>query len=130
MQNPNDVTTKAFDGVVLDISNELGITDKRFYEILARDNYYVKFWQKMGTPLGIAFPDRLELIRADFNARCARLIDGRSTTSPSKLNKEMDEFMQLVLERAPITQRRQAAIEAIAELQKELASYDTGGSNA
>lgn len=120
MQNPNAITTKAFDGVVGEIADELGITDKRFYEILARDNYYEKFWSKMGTPLGIAHPDRLELIRADFNARCVRLLRGRASTSPAKLNKELDEVVQLVLEGAPGSARRQAVIEAIAELQKEL----------
>jgi len=125
MQNPNDVTTQAFDGVVGEISGELGITDKRFYEILARDNYYVKFWQKMGTPLGIAHPDRLELIRIDFEARCVRLIRGKvEPSTPASVHEQISQAMQSILEKAPPAVRRKEIIEAIAELAKELSKCE------
>lgn len=121
MQNPNNVTTQAFDGVVGEIAGELGITDKRFYEILARDNYYVKFWQKMGTPLGIAHADRLELIRADFNARCDRLTLGKTAPStPATVHEQITQAFQKILENAPRAERRKEIVEAIAELAKEL----------
>ena len=125
MQNPNDVTTQAFDGIVKEISGELGITDKRFYEILARDNYYAKFWSKMGTPLGMTHPDRLEIIRADFNARCDRLTRDRTVPSTvATLNKECDEAVQDVLEQKPPAETRESLLEARAEIDKQLAQID------
>jgi hypothetical protein len=124
MQNPNDVTSQAFKGHVEEVASDLAITDKRMYELLARDNPYPKFW-RIATPLGRIDPNRLELIRADFNARCDRLTRGRVTPSTvESLHKEVYEAVQKVLERAPKAERRQAIVEAIAELQKEMDKCD------
>lgn len=120
MQNPNDVTTRAFDGLVGEIAIEIGVTDKRIYEILGRDNPYPKCW-RLFNPLGRIAPDRLALIRADFNARCDRLTGPRPTPStPATLHKEVSDAINAVLAKAPSADRKREILEAISELQKQL----------
>ncbi len=120
MQNPNNVTTQAFDGLVLEISIELGISDKRVYELLSKDNPYPKLW-RMLTPLGRIEPARLRLIQADFNARCSRILDRDLTPStPATLHRELSEAVNSVLEKAPKSQQKKEITEAIAELNKRL----------
>lgn len=120
MQNPNDVTTQAFDGYVGEIAIELGITDKRVYELLGRDNHYPKLWRLL-TPLGRIAPDRLGLVRADFNARCDRILNTNSEPStPATVHQQICEAMQAILDNAPPSERRKEIVEAIAELAKEL----------
>lgn len=120
MQNPNDVTTQAFDGLVGEIAIELGISDKRVYELLGRDNYYPKLWRLL-TPLGRVQADRLELVRADFNARCDRILNKNTTAStPATVHEQISQAMQKILEHAPAAERRKEIVEAIAELAKEL----------
>lgn len=124
MLDPNDVTTNAFDGLVREIADELSLTPKRVYEILGPDNPYPKCW-RIFNPLGRIAPDRLELIRSDFNARCDRILRGRTTPSTAaSLNKELDEAVQKVLERRPAAERKAAILEAISELQKQLETCD------
>ena len=120
MQNPNDVTTQAFDGLVREIAIELGITDKRVYEILGNDNPYPKLWRLLN-PLGRLNADRLELIRADFNARCDRITRGCNQPSTIvTLTRELHDVIEHVLERRPHAERREAINEAIVELYKQL----------
>lgn len=119
MQNPNDVTTQAFDGLVQELCTELGVTDNRLYEILGKDNPYPKLWRLL-TPLGRVDADRLELVRADFNARCDRITLGRTTLATAEtVHKEFSEAFQLTLKKcASNAERRQAIAEAITELSK------------
>lgn len=126
MQNPNNVTTEAFEGMFGEIAIELGISDKRLYEMLGRDNPYTKTW-RLFTPLGRLNPDRLELIRADFNARCDRIVGSKAKPSTAAtVHKETSEAIQSIIEKAPRTERRKQITEAIAELNKELAKLDAG----
>lgn len=128
MQNPNEITTQAFDGFVAEIAIELGISDKRVYEMLGRDNYYPKLWRLL-TPLGRIAPDRLALVQADFNARCDRVLHTNSTPStPATVHEQISQAMQKILENAPPAERRREIVEAIAELAKEL--NKCGGTNA
>jgi hypothetical protein len=124
MQNPHDVTTAAFDGCVREIAIEIGVTDKRLYEILGRDNPYVKCW-RIFNALGRISPDRLALIRADFEARCDRII-GREQTPPTaaSIHKETSDAVQSVINGDAPAKRRKEIVEAIAELQKELSRID------
>ncbi len=127
MLNPHEVTTIAFDGLASEIADELSLTRKRVYEILGPDNPYPKLW-RMLNPLGRLNADRLELVRADFNARCNRITGDRTTPSTvATLNKELDEAVQSVLDKRPAAERRPAIIEAIAELQKQLRLCDEPG---
>lgn len=120
MQNPNDVTTQAFDGYVAEIAIELGITDKRVYELLGRDNHYPKLWRLL-TPLGRIAPDRLALVKADFDSRCDRiLLKGSTPSTPATVHEQISQAMQKILEDAPPAERRKEIVEAIAELAKEL----------
>ena len=120
MQNPNDVTTQAFDGYVGEIAIELGITDKRVYELLGRDNHYPKLWRLLN-PLGRIAADRLELVRAGFNARCDRiLLAGATASTPATVHEQISQAMQKILDNAPPAERRKEIVEAIAELAKEL----------
>lgn len=120
MQNPNDVTTQAFDGFVGEVALEIGVTDKRIYEILGKDNPYPKIWRLLN-PLGRLAPDRLELIRADFNARCDRLTIGCTKPSTAAtVHKEFSEAFQTIINRCPPAERRQAIVEAMTELGKQL----------
>lgn len=120
MQNPNDVTTAAFDGFVGEIALELGITDKRVYELLGRDNHYPKLWRLL-TPLGRIAPGRLALVQADFNARCDRILLKDATPStPATVHQQITEAMQAILDNSPPATRRKEIVEAIAELAKEL----------
>jgi len=124
MQNPSDATTKAFDGYVGEIATELGISDKRIYDILGRNNPYPKIWRLLN-PLGRLAPDRLAIIRADFNARCDRILCGRSGVStPATLHKEVSEAINSVLSKAPAAERKQQILEAITELQCQLELCD------
>lgn len=124
MQNPNLVTTESFRGYVEEVASELGITDKRMYELLDRDNPYPKVWRILN-PLGRIAPERLELVRADFNARCDRITRGKSEpVTLATLHKEVSEAVQAVIEGAPRGVRRQQITEAIAELQKQLDAID------
>jgi hypothetical protein len=120
MQNPNSVTTQAFDGLVLEISIELGISDKRVYELLSKDNPYPKLWRLLN-PLGRIEPARLRLIQADFNARCSRILDRDLIPSTgATLHRELSEAVNSVLEKAPKSQQKKEITEAIAELNKRL----------
>ena len=120
MQNPNSVMTTAFDGYVLEVSDELGISDKRIYEILGRDNPYPKTWRLLN-PLGRIAPERLRLVQVDFNARCARILKPNDVPStPASLHKEVSEAITAILAKAPRGERKTQILEAIAELQKEL----------
>ena len=124
MQNPNSVITQAFDGVVLEVSNELAISDKRVYEMLGRDNPYPKAW-RLFNALGRIQPDRLRLIQADFNARCSRILDkDKSVSTLTTLHKELSEVIQAAIEKAPKNQRKKEINEAIAELNKQLEQCD------
>jgi hypothetical protein len=124
MQNSNLVTTDAFDGVIRDVAIDLRVSDKRIYEILGRDNPYVKAW-RLFESLGRIAPERLELVRADFNARCDRLTRGRSAPSTvASLHRETTEAVQSIIDRAPRDVRRRHITEAIAQLQKQLDALD------
>ena len=120
MQSLNTVTTKAFDGLVEEISIEIGISDKRLYDILGRHNPYEKLWRIL-TPLGRLDFDRLMIVQADFNARVARI--GKKEMKPclSKTHKEVSEAIQSILENKPKDERKCEILEAISELQKQLA---------
>ena len=124
MQNPNDVTTQAFDGFVGEVASELGVSDKRIYEILGRDNPYPKIWRLLN-PLGRLAPDRLEIVRADFNARCDRITLGRTTPATTEtVHKEFSEAFLLHLKKCSSkAECRTAILEAIAELSKLLGQY-------
>lgn len=127
MQNVNSVMTTAFDGYVLEVSDELGITDKRIYHILGKENPYLKTWRLLN-PLGRIAPERLRLVQADFNARCARILDKNSTPSTaSSVHKEFTEAMQTILDKAPRYERKKEILEAIAELNKELEKCEVNG---
>lgn len=124
MQNPNSVMTQAFDGLVNEVCIELGITDKRVYELLGKDNPYPKLWRLL-TPLGRLDYERLLIVQADFNARVARLAPAVSgLPCASRLHKELTEAMQSVLDKAPKDDRKCQILEAIAELQKQLVLCD------
>lgn len=120
MQNPNDVMTRAFEGHVGEVADEIGVSDKRLYELLGRDNYYPKLWRLLN-PLGRINPSRLELVKADFNARCDRILrPHRKRSTPATLHKELSEAINAVLSKAAKDFRKQQILEAIAELQCEL----------
>lgn len=123
MQSPNSVTTKAFDGLVEEISIEIGISDKRLYDVLGRHNPYQKLWRLL-TPLGRLDFDRLLVIQADFNARVARIGKKEMKPCATETHKQLSEAMQKILERAPKEERRCEILEAIAELYKELADCE------
>ena len=42
MQSPHSVTTQAFDGLVEEVAIEIGVSDKRLYDMLGRHNPYLK----------------------------------------------------------------------------------------
>jgi len=115
--------TQAFDGLVIEVSIELGITDKRVYELLGKDNPYPKLWRLL-TPVGRIDYERLLLVQADFNARVARLVPHQPAPCTSRLHKELTEAMQAVLDKSPKAERKCQILEAIAELQKQLAICD------
>lgn len=115
--------TQAFDGLVNEVCIELGITDKRVYELLGKDNPYPKTWRLL-TPLGRLDYERLLLVQADFNARVARLGPNGNLPCTSRLHKELTEAMQAVLDKAPKIDRKCQILEAIAELQKQLILCD------
>ncbi len=125
MQNPNSVMTQAFDGNVGEVAIELGITDKRIYELLAKDNPYPKLW-RMLNPLGRIAPLRLQIVRADFNARCARILDKQLPGStPASMHKELSDAINSVLAKAPKAEQKKEIYEAIAELYQRLAMIET-----
>ena len=98
MQNPNSVITQAFEGLVLDVSHELAISDKRVYEMLSRDNPYPKIWRLLNA-LGRINPERLRLVQSDFNARCTRILgNDKSPAALASLHKETSEAIQIVIE--------------------------------
>lgn len=121
MQNANSVITQAFDGLVSELCNEIGVTDKRLYELLGKDNPYPKLWRLLN-PLGRLDFDRLLCVQADFNARVARLAPKPfEAASPSRLHKELTEAMQAVLDRLPAAERKRELLQAQAEINKQLA---------
>lgn len=123
MQNPRTATTAAFDGLVQEVCVELGISDKRLYEILGPDNYYDKLWRIL-TALGRVAPDRIEIMRADFNARCDRLTSGRTTpVTAAEEHRELNDVVHARLsEMTPDEQLRQIdeAIETLGRRRNEL----------
>lgn len=124
MQDPNSVIFQAFDGFVTDVADELGLSYQRVAEIVGKDNPYPKLWRILN-PLGRMNADRLRMIQADFNARCARIYAKNSSPSnASTVHKESSEAVQKILDRAPKCERKKEILEAIAELQKELEKCD------
>ena len=123
MQSTNSVTTQAFDGMVREVSTELGITDKALYLQLGKNNPYARLWRIL-TPLGRLDFDRLLIIQADFNARVARI--GKKEMKPciSETHKEVTEAIQAILEKKSKAERKCEILEAIAALNKELADCD------
>jgi len=125
MQNPNSVITQAFEGLVLDVSHELAISDKRVYEMLSRDNPYPKIWRLLNA-LGRINPERLRLVQSDFNARCTRILgNDKSPAALASLHKEASEAIQIVIENGEKNQRKKEILEAITELQKQLELCDS-----
>lgn len=123
MQSPNSVTTQAFDGLVEEISIEIGITDKRLYDILGRHNPYTKLWRIL-TPLGRLNFERLLLVQADFNARVARIGKKEMKSCVSETHRELSEAMQKIIDNAPKSERKKEILEAIATLFKHLAECE------
>jgi len=124
MQDPNSVITAAFDGYISEVADELGITDKRIYHILGTNNPYAKSWRLLN-PLGRNAPERLRMVQADFNARCARILEPNAKPStPASLHKEVSEAVTSILAKAPKAERRTEILQAIAELNKELEKCD------
>ncbi len=123
MQDANSVMTQGFDGLVREVSIEIGITDKRLYELLGKDNPYPKLWRLLN-PLGRLDFDRLLIIQADFNARVFRLRDKKAVASDADLHKELADAMQAVLQKLPKADRKCEILEAIAELNKQLLICD------
>ena len=127
MQNPNSVMTTGFEGHIGDVADELGISDKRIYEILGRDNPYPKTWRLLN-PLGRIAPERLRLVQVDFNARVARILDPVSAPStPASLHKEVSEAVTAILAKIPKADRKVEIMQAMAELQKELDKCEVDG---
>ncbi|MEZ5421828.1 MAG: hypothetical protein R2682_01880 [Pyrinomonadaceae bacterium] len=124
MQKVTHVTTEAFDGHVSEVADELGISNKRLYQLLDQNNVYARLWRLLN-PLGRVAPERLELIRADFNARVDRLTRGRTEPSTvASVHKETSEAVQAIVSEASREDRRREITEAIAELQKQLNQID------
>jgi len=124
MLDPNSIMTQAFDGYVTDVADELGLSYQRVNEMVGKDNPYPKLWRLIN-PLGRMDHSRLRMIRADFNARCARILRADKTpSSASTVHKEFTEAMQKILDRAPKHERKKEILEAIAELEKELEKCD------
>lgn len=122
MQNSTSAMTQAFDGLVGELSDELGISDKRLYELLGRDNPYTKLWRLLNA-LGRLDYDRLLIVQADFNARVTRLApkpDVQTSPTISELHKQICEAVQSVIDRAPVCERRREILQAVAELNKQL----------
>lgn len=116
MQNPRLATTAAFDGLVQEICVELNISDKRLYEILGPDNPYQKLWRIVNA-LGRVAPDRIEIIRADFNARCDRLTRGRSTpVDAAEEHRELNDVISARLTERPLAEQLRELDEAAAVL--------------
>ncbi|HUF02822.1 MAG TPA: hypothetical protein VMM38_01460 [Aridibacter sp.] len=123
MQDPNSAMTQAFDGMVKEVAIEIGVTDKRLYELLGRDNPYPKLW-RMLNPLGrLNFP-RLQLVQGDFNARVARLAPRDLVATASSTHREVSEAVQAILDKAPRAERRREILEAIGELYIHLARIE------
>ncbi len=126
MQDPNSIIAQAFDGYVTEVADELGLTYQRVGEIIGKDNPYPKLWRILN-PLGRLDPERLCFVKADFNARCDRILNGRQTPSTAcSVHKEVSEAIQKIIAKAPRHERRKEITEAIAELAKELEKCDSG----
>ncbi len=120
MQNPTNVLSQAFDGLVNEVSLELGISDKRIYQMLAVNNPYTKTWRLLN-PLGRLNTERLTLVKADFNARCDRILKpAQSPSTIATVHQQVAEAIQSILEKHDRAMRKRQILEAIAELQKEL----------
>lgn len=124
MQNVNDVLPQAFDGHVQKVAEDLTISDKRLYQTIGVNDPYRKLWRLL-MPLGRRSPESLALVRADFNARCDRIILPNQTASTAAtVHKETSEAVQAIIDKHPKWQRSKAIREALAELQKELLKCD------
>lgn len=127
MQDPNSIIAQAFDGYVTEVADELGLSYQRVGEIVGRDNPYPKLWRILN-PLGRLDAERLCFVKADFNARCARILDKHGAPSTaSTVHKEFTEAMQKILDKAPRHERKKEILEAIAELNKELEKCEITG---
>jgi hypothetical protein len=124
MQDPHKVMSLAFEGNVQEVCTELGVTDKRIYDILARNDPYTKLW-RMLNPLGRVAPESLRLVVADFNARADRILGDRGEPStPASLHRELSDAVDAVLAKKPAAEQKREILEAIAELQKRLATSE------
>lgn len=124
MQNVNDVLPQAFDGNVREVAQDLTISDKRLYQMISVNDPYRKLWRIL-TPLGRRSPESLALVRADFNARCDRiLLPNQTPSTPATVHEQVSQAFQAILESHPKWRRSKEIREAIAELQKELAKCE------
>lgn len=103
---------EAAEGLVKEIAFELGLTTKRVYELLGKDDSYPKVWRLLRV-IGRLNKDRLRRVRADFNARCDASLENDSTrVTCAEAHREFSEALQCWLEDKPVAQQRKELIEA------------------
>jgi hypothetical protein len=115
-----DILANASEGFVKGLALEIDVKLARMYELLSKDNPYPKLWRIL-RPLGRINREGLRLVQADFNARCAAILDtDHDPVSPSQLHKELSEVVQVHLDQHTEAEQRKEIIEAIALLQHRL----------
>lgn len=119
MQDSSSVIVQAADGHVKDLARIYDVSLPRMYEILGRDNPYPKAI-RLTLAIAEVNPVGLLLIRDDFVLRCQAAIGDIPPIALAKLNRELQDVPQSILDRHSLEKREREINEAILALYAEL----------
>lgn len=119
MQPPTEVLADAVNGQVKAIAGDLLVSLSRMYELLSKDDAYVKLWRIL-RPLGVRKPEGLRLLQADFNARCEAILGEAKAVTAADAHREFSEALQAWLDGKTTEEQRRELIQAGAVIQHRL----------
>jgi hypothetical protein len=124
-KDTKDIVAEAATPCIKGLMLELDVKTARMYEILSKDNPYPKLWRIL-RPLGRLNPTGLRLIQADFNARCAAILDVNPTpVSCAQIHQELSDVVQAHLSDKQPQEQRQELIEARSVIDQRLNELNT-----
>ena len=124
MMTQNSVMTLAVKGIVPQMANRLGVSDKYCYRQLGEDCYYQKTKRWIGVINEIA-PERTHLIKADMDTFFSQIMSNQKYAddiSLADLNRECFEAVNSVIAGKSKAEQRKELTELIAIAQRYLAS--------
>lgn len=119
MIDPSDVLAEAALPVVKELCADLGISATALYKKLGDGNPYPKTIELIEA-IGRCAPDQLDIIQADFNARCQAMKNAPRDIPAAEIHLKLSAAMQIILDGQAKAKQQTAIRLAIAALQTKL----------